>query len=95
VARKKFGLLEKHKDYVERARDFHKKDNTIKHLKRKAEERNPDEFYFAMQKAKTKDGVHNGRWAVCKCACTAPLCNLTHPRTMQKQAGSSVTPSHF
>mgnify|MGYP001807374027 CR=1 FL=1 len=30
-------------------------------LKRKAEERNPDEFYFAMEKARTKDGVHEGR----------------------------------
>jgi U3 small nucleolar RNA-associated protein 11 len=27
-------------------------------LLRKAEERNPDEFYFAMEKARTKDGVH-------------------------------------
>lgn len=32
-------------------------------LKRKAEERNPDEFYFAMEKARTKGGVHDGRCA--------------------------------
>eukprot|EP00197_Chlamydomonas_leiostraca_P003099 CAMPEP_0202869552 /NCGR_PEP_ID=MMETSP1391-20130828/12519_1 /ASSEMBLY_ACC=CAM_ASM_000867 /TAXON_ID=1034604 /ORGANISM="Chlamydomonas leiostraca, Strain SAG 11-49" /LENGTH=251 /DNA_ID=CAMNT_0049549887 /DNA_START=127 /DNA_END=879 /DNA_ORIENTATION=+ len=63
AARQKYGLLEKHKDYVERARDFHKKEKTIKALKRKAEERNPDEFYFAMQSAKTKDGVHDGSLA--------------------------------
>ncbi|GIL51073.1 hypothetical protein Vafri_7161 [Volvox africanus] len=61
AARKKYGLLEKHKDYVERARNFHKKEKTLKALKRKAEERNPDEFYFAMEKARTKEGVHDGR----------------------------------
>ncbi|KXZ49284.1 hypothetical protein GPECTOR_22g878 [Gonium pectorale] len=61
AARQKYGLLEKHKDYVERARNFHKKEKTLKALRRKAEERNPDEFYFAMEKAKTKDGVHDGR----------------------------------
>lgn len=33
-------------------------------LKRKAEERNPDEFYFGMQKKKTKDGVHDGKLTV-------------------------------
>ncbi|EFJ49796.1 hypothetical protein VOLCADRAFT_89620 [Volvox carteri f. nagariensis] len=61
AARKKYGLLEKHKDYVERAKNFHKKEKILKTLKRKAEERNPDEFYFAMEKARTKDGVHDGR----------------------------------
>ncbi|GLC49173.1 hypothetical protein PLESTB_000190400 [Pleodorina starrii] len=61
AARQKYGLLEKHKDYVERAKNFHKKEKAIKTLKRKAEERNPDEFYFAMEKARTKDGVHDGR----------------------------------
>lgn len=30
AARKKFGLLEKHKDYVERARNFHKKEDTLR-----------------------------------------------------------------
>lgn len=29
-ARKRLGLLEKHKDYAERARDFHRKDQAIK-----------------------------------------------------------------
>ena len=41
-----------------RARDFHKKEAAIKTLRRKAEERNPDEFYFAMEHARTKGGVH-------------------------------------
>ena len=31
---------------------------SLQTLRRKAEERNPDEFYFAMEKARTKDGVH-------------------------------------
>ena len=30
-------------------------------LQRKAEERNPDEFYFAMEKSRTKEGVHDAR----------------------------------
>lgn len=59
--RRKFGLLEKKKDYVLRARDFHKKEDAIKALKTKAAYRNPDEFYFGMQRNRTKDGVHVGR----------------------------------
>nr|XP_018625153.1 probable U3 small nucleolar RNA-associated protein 11 isoform X3 [Nicotiana tomentosiformis] len=57
-ARKKFGLLEKHKDYVVRATAFHKKEQTLRKLKEKAAFRNPDEFYFKMVKTKTVDGVH-------------------------------------
>ncbi|KAG5583525.1 hypothetical protein H5410_054152 [Solanum commersonii] len=57
-ARKKFGLLEKHKDYVVRATAFHKKEQTLQKLKEKAAFRNPDEFYFKMVKTKTVDGVH-------------------------------------
>ena len=57
-ARAKFGLLEKHKDYVERAADFKKKRTAIKTLKKKAAERNPDEFYFAMHNTGVKNGVH-------------------------------------
>ena len=30
----------------------------LQSLRRKAEERNPDEFYFGMEKAQTRDGVH-------------------------------------
>jgi U3 small nucleolar RNA-associated protein 11 len=45
--RRKLGLLEKKKDYVQRARDFHKKEKALLTLQAKAEQRNPDEFYFA------------------------------------------------
>lgn len=58
--RRKFGLLEKKKDYLQRARDFHKKENEIQNLRRKAEQRNPDEFYFAMEGKRTKGGVAAG-----------------------------------
>lgn len=58
ASRKRYGLLEKHKDYVLRARDFHRKEDTIRTLQEKAAFRNPDEFYFKMEKARTKEGVH-------------------------------------
>ena len=58
AARQHLGLLEKHKDYVQRARDFHKKEDAIKKLKEKASFRNPDEYYFKMAHTSTEDGVH-------------------------------------
>ncbi|GJM92800.1 hypothetical protein PR202_ga09300 [Eleusine coracana subsp. coracana] len=57
-SRKKFGLLEKHKDYVVRAKAYHRKEETIRKLKEKAAFKNPDEFYFKMIKTKTVDGIH-------------------------------------
>ncbi|XP_073067229.1 probable U3 small nucleolar RNA-associated protein 11 [Primulina eburnea] len=56
--RRKFGLLEKHKDYVIRARAYHQKEHTLLKLKEKAALRNPYEFYFKMIKTKTVGGVH-------------------------------------
>ncbi|GAA5879204.1 hypothetical protein JCM1840_007611 [Sporobolomyces johnsonii] len=56
--RQKLGLLEKHADYVKRARDFHSKEQRIQTLREKASMRNKDEFYFAMIRNKTKGGVH-------------------------------------
>ncbi|XP_078165151.1 putative U3 small nucleolar RNA-associated protein 11 [Carex rostrata] len=60
-SRKKFGLLEKHKDYVLRAKNFHKKEETLKKLREKASFRNPDEFYFKMVHTKIVDGIHRPR----------------------------------
>ena len=56
--RKQFGLLEKHKDYVLRAKDFHRKEDHLKLLREKARNKNPDEFYYKMINTKTRDGVH-------------------------------------
>jgi len=57
--REYLGFLEKKKDYAARARDFKGKQLRLKSLKRKALERNPDEFYWNMTKTKlTDDGVH-------------------------------------
>ncbi|EWM22544.1 Small-subunit processome, Utp11 [Nannochloropsis gaditana] len=61
AARKKFGLLEKHKDYVQRANDYKRKTKALASLREKAAFRNPDEFYFAMTKGQTKEGVHRVR----------------------------------
>ncbi|EEB06953.1 U3 snoRNP-associated protein Utp11 [Schizosaccharomyces japonicus yFS275] len=55
--RKKFGLLEKKKDYLQRAQDYKTKQKKLKRLREKALERNPDEFYYEMVNKKTKDGV--------------------------------------
>lgn len=57
-SRAKLGLLEKHADYVKRARDYHAKKDAIERLQRKAADRNKDEFYFGMTRQKTKRGVH-------------------------------------
>lgn len=56
--RRKLGLLEKHKDYVERATNFKNKQKYLKSLRRKASERNEDEFYFHMHNSKLKHGKH-------------------------------------
>lgn len=56
--RKKFGLLEKHKDYIVRARDFQNKQKYITNLRKKAAERNPDEFYHHMHNSKVINGKH-------------------------------------
>lgn len=52
--RTKLGILEKHADYVKRARDYHSKQDKLTRLKQKAAEKNKDEFYFSMRNEKTK-----------------------------------------
>ncbi|KAJ1933579.1 Small subunit (SSU) processome component, partial [Linderina pennispora] len=41
-SRKGLGFLEKHKDYVLRARDYNQKQAQLKRLRERARERNPD-----------------------------------------------------
>jgi U3 small nucleolar RNA-associated protein 11 len=45
------GALEKHQDYVKRAKDFHRKEDAVNAAKQRAALRNPDEFYFGMHKS--------------------------------------------
>ena len=91
AARQRYGLLEKKKDYQQRAQDYHRKEKAlqvlpasavmiglasalvfaapnesnraVQDLRRKADDRNADEFYFAMEHRRTKAGVDIGRCA--------------------------------
>lgn len=53
--RRHLGLLEKKQDYKLRAENFHAKQAKLKLLRKRAKERNPDEFYFGMHSTKTDD----------------------------------------
>ncbi len=57
--RQGFTFLEKHKDYVLRAKDYNRKKNELKTLRLKAALRNDDEFSFGMVKSKVKGNVHS------------------------------------
>lgn len=57
-ARTHLGILEKKKDYKQRAEDYHRKQDRIRAMKEKAAMRNPDEFYFGMHKHQVVDGQH-------------------------------------
>lgn len=56
--RQHLGLLEKKKDYRIRSKDYHRKEDALATLRKKASERNPDEFYFGMNRTKIRDGKH-------------------------------------
>ena len=56
--RSEFGLLEKKKDYKLRAKDYNEKKATLRKLRKKALNKNPDEFYFHMVNSKIEGGVH-------------------------------------
>ncbi|KAL8656369.1 MAG: hypothetical protein Q9210_000296 [Variospora velana] len=51
--RGRWGVLEKHKDYSLRAKDYNEKKKRLKILREKAIERNPDEFSYGMLSSKT------------------------------------------
>lgn len=59
--RKKWGLLEKHKDYSARAKDFNVKKSKLKALKQKVLDKNPDEFYFGMMSRQGPSTMGKGR----------------------------------
>ncbi|KAK3073989.1 hypothetical protein LTR53_003936 [Teratosphaeriaceae sp. CCFEE 6253] len=59
--RKKWGLLEKPKDYKLRAADHNTKKRKLKSLQQKATDRNEDEFYFGMMSNTTEGGVKKAK----------------------------------
>ncbi|KAJ5089354.1 Small-subunit processome Utp11 [Penicillium argentinense] len=59
--REKWGILEKHKDYSLRAKDYNAKKAKLKRLEEKARDRNPDEFNFGMMGEKNKVQGRHGR----------------------------------
>ncbi|VDD90259.1 unnamed protein product [Enterobius vermicularis] len=48
------GVLEKKKDYILRARDYNEKKRKLRFLRRKALDRNPDEFHYHMVRSELR-----------------------------------------
>ncbi|VVT54105.1 uncharacterized protein SAPINGB_P003909 [Magnusiomyces paraingens] len=55
LERRKLGMLEKKKDYKLRSQDYHAKQAQLQLLRKKAEERNPDEYYHEMSHARREE----------------------------------------
>ncbi|GIJ83573.1 hypothetical protein Asppvi_002397 [Aspergillus pseudoviridinutans] len=58
--REKWGILEKHKDYSLRAKDYNAKQAKLKRLQELASNRNPDEFAFGMMSAHSRTKGKHG-----------------------------------
>ena len=91
-SRKEFGLLEKKKDYKQRADDFNRKRDVIKRLRKKALNKNPDEFYHHMINSQLEDGVHKKKAKQeeltpeqIKLLQTRDLTYVVHKRTIEKR----------
>eukprot|EP00906_Rhabdomonas_costata_P031970 RCo045086 len=57
--RRGLGFLEKHKDYVKRAKSYHENSAIVKDLQKAAFQKNPDEYAFGMIRTEVdEDGFH-------------------------------------